>query len=206
MVHKMWVNFAKRNRTGEGFSDWNLFWFSFILILMLYMEAVGQFPYFYTMLCLKFHSFHEIFNRINCRMGLITVWTFLCHVQTLQKAGRWLKLLGALKSWSVGTRQISLLKVKLNVSFLIKCPQWFCDTVASLFCVIMKYQQCHFISSWLFKGKRLSNQILAAGTHKRGERTNVILSEDWLSVKQYLESHQGYELSLGLCMLVADSI
>lgn len=148
----------------------------------------------------------KIFNHINCRMGLITVWAFLCHFQTLQGAGRRLKHLGALKSWTVGTRRISFLKVKLNVSFLIKCPQRFCDTVASLFCVIMKYQQCHFISSWLFEGKRLANQILAVGTHKRGERTNVTLSSDWLSAKQYLESHQGYELSLGLCMLVADSI
>lgn len=59
MGHKMWMIFAKRKKTGEGLSDWNLSLFSFILILTLYMEAAGQFLSFYTMLCLKFHSFHE---------------------------------------------------------------------------------------------------------------------------------------------------
>lgn len=48
--------------------------------------------------------------------------------------------------------------------------------------------------------------MLAVGTHRRGERTNVTLSLDRLCVKQYLDRLCGYELSLGLCVLVADSI
>lgn len=156
MGHKMWAIFAKREKTGQGLSDQKPFP---ILCYSNTNAAHGGSCTVSLLLCNAMPLIPQFPWKLSTKSIAQWIWLqcgfFLYHFQTVRKAGRWCKHLAALKPWTAGTRQIYFLKVNLNVSFLIKCPQWFYDTVASLFCVIMKYQQCHFISIWLFEGKKI---------------------------------------------------